>query len=109
MSYKKPEQKLQTISFRLPKNMIEFLDYLVDGVYIRDRTHAIRLLLEESYRSWLKDKKYVDRYEYIKGLIKSLFETDEDIAIEEAMRIGVSSKKSLVRKENKGRKKKKPS
>ena len=68
---KSKQEKSKVISFRLSKEIIEFLDYLVDGIYIRHRTHAIRLLIKFHYREWLVDKHYVERDEYGKSFISS--------------------------------------
>lgn len=104
---KSKQEKSKVISFRLSKNIIEFLDYLIDGIYIRDRTHAIRLLIEYHYREWLVDKHYVDRDDYIKGFFSSLLKTEETKRELEDPEIGPIVAKNIVDKKIKKNNKKK--
>jgi len=102
------QEKSKVISFRLSEKIIEFLDYLVDGIYIRDRTHAIRLLIEYHYRGWLVDKHLIDDNEYIRGFISSLLKTDEitkELEVPEiADQVARSVAKQRMKKKNKSKK-----
>ncbi len=43
---------MKTISFRLPEEVADFIDSHVDGIYIRDRSHYLRIIIdryEEEY------------------------------------------------------------
>lgn len=92
-------EKLQAISFRIPEGMIIFLDYLADGVYIRDRTHALRLLLEQPYRDWLNSTvQGVERIDYIKDLLMTLFESDQS-KFENLLDKGLIGKKKIEENE----------
>jgi len=77
-SLKDGKRKTTTVAFRLPEEIIDYLDDITDGIYIRDRTHALRLILEKSYRTWLITKdNYNYPIDYTKSIFDKLFESEE--------------------------------
>lgn len=57
-SESKPRQVNPVLTFRLSPDIITMLDYLAESKYrIKNRTHAIRLLIEDGWKEYKIEEK----------------------------------------------------
>ena len=71
-----PKETKLNYSFRLPKKYVAFLDDMADGVFIYNRTHALKMILASLSHQWDDCKTDKQRVEFRKMFHISFLESE---------------------------------
>ena len=84
----KPLKEVKEVfSFRFPKKYIAFLDEMADGVFIRDRTHALKIILGDLSRKWDECKSDSEKEEYTKKMYIAFLNGKKNVLEKELDRV----------------------